>query len=147
MPFKFRYQALLTYRTHLKEKAEIEFGAAMRQLHKVREILKSYENRLEEGRRSLERDLTKPMQSEEVAAYADYISGLKKKIVSQKQELARRERIVEEKKRELLERTKKCRIIEKLMEKDHQAWTQQESLAEQKRIDEVAVTRHGRSYL
>ncbi len=147
MSFKFRYQALLTYRTHLKEKAELAFGTAMRRLHKVRQILESYEARFQEGRQSLDRGLTKPMNSEEVAAYADYLAGLKKKIVRQKQELARRERIVEEKKRELLERAKSCRIIEKLMEKDHQVWRQQESLAEQKRIDEVAVTRHGRGYL
>jgi flagellar protein FliJ len=147
MAFKFRYQGLLTYRTHLKEKAEIEFGTAVRQLQKVRQVLKAYERQLQEARGSLDQGLTKRMHSEEVAMYADYLAGLKKKIVTQKQELVRRERIVEERKKELLERTKKCRIIEKLMERDHQAWRQQESLAEQKRIDELAVTRHGRSYL
>lgn len=147
MGFKFRYEALLKYRTHLKEKAEIEFGAAMKQLQKVRQLLKSYEASLVEARGALEKGLTKRMQSEDLAAYADYFSDLKKRIATQRQELARREKILEEKKRALLERTRTCRIIEKLMEKDHQAWKQKESLAEQKRIDEVAVTRHGRSYL
>lgn len=147
MPFKFRYEALLKYRTHLKEKAEIEFGAAMKQLQKVRQLLKSFEASLVEARGTLEKGLTKRMQSQELAAYSDYLSELKKRIATQRQELARREKILEEKKRALLERTRKCRIIEKLMEKDHQAWKQKESLAEQKRIDEVAVTRHGRSYL
>lgn len=147
MGFKFRYESLLKYRTHLKEKAEIEFGAAMRELQKVRQILRECEAGLEEARDSLGRGLSGRMLSGELAAYEEYLSGLRKKIAAHKHELARRQGVVETKRKALLDRTRKCRVIENLMEKDHQAWKREESLAEQKRIDEIAVARHGRCYL
>ena len=146
MGFKFRYQSLLSYREHLKEKAEIEFGSAQRKLQKARQDLDIYENRHHKARISLEQGLMSRMTSEEMGAYSDYLNGMKRKIGSQKQEVARREKIAADKRKNLLERTKEYRIIEKVMEKDHQTWKHQLSLVEQKRVDEMSVTRHGRSY-
>jgi flagellar FliJ protein len=146
MGFKFRYQTLLSYRGHLKEKAEIEFGSAQRRLQEARHTMESHEVRLRKARIALEQGLMSRMSSEEMATYSDYLNGVKRKILLQKQEVARRERIVFEKRKLLLERTKEYRIIEKLMEKDHTAWKQGQSLAEQKRVDEMSVTRHGRDY-
>jgi len=146
MGFKFRYQSLLSYREHLKEKAEIEFGSAQRMLQKARQDLESYEYRHHAARMSLEQGLLSRMTSGEIAAYSDYLNGMKRKIASQKQEVARREKIAADKRKDLLERTKEYRIIEKVQEKDHQKWTQQLSLLEQKRVDEMSVTRHGRDY-
>lgn len=145
MGFKFRYHSLLSYREHLKERAEIELGSALKQLHQAQQMLETYESRHAETRRSL--DLMKRITSEEMATYSDYLTGITRKIRIQKHEVARTQRIAEEKRKDLLERTKEYRIIEKLMEKDHQIWKHQELLAEQKRISEVAVTRHGREYL
>ncbi len=147
MGFKFRYTAPLSYREHLKEKAEIEFGNAQKQLQKARQILRSFETRLEEARISLAQRLHNRMTSDEMAMYSDYMTATRKRIVAQKQEVAKRERIVAEKRKSLLERTKEYRIIEKLMEKDHQTWKHQQEFEEQKRINEVAVTRHGKAYL
>jgi flagellar FliJ protein len=146
MGFKFRYQSLLSYREHLKEKAEIEFGSAQRRLQKGRQDLEVYEARLHKARISLEKGLMSRMTSGEMGAYSDYLNGMKRKIAAQKQEVARREKSVAEKRKKLLERTKEYRIIEKLMEKDHQTWTNQLSLLEQKKVDEMSVTRHGKNY-
>jgi len=144
--FKFRYQSLLSYREHLKEKAEIEFGSAQGSLQKARQELELYEYRHSTARMSLEQGLTGRMTSGEIAAYSDYLNGMKKRIASQKQEVARKERVAAEKRKNLLERTKEYRIIEKVQEKDHQKWMQQLSRLEQKRVDEMSVTRHGRDF-
>ena len=146
MVFKFRYKSLLSYRGHLKEKAEIEFGSAQRQVLKARQDLDIYETRHYKARISLEQGLMNRMTSEEMGAYSDYMNGMKRKIAAQKQEVTRREKIAADKRKKLLEKTKEYRIIEKLMEKDHQTWTHQQSLVEQKKVDEMSVTRHGRNY-
>lgn len=147
MGFKFRYQTLLSYREHLKEKAEIEFGSAQRRLQESRQVMESYEIRLRKARIALEQGLMTRMTSEEMATYSDYLNGMKRKILAQKQEIARRERIAAKKRKDLLERTKEYRIIEKLLEREHTAWKHQLSIAEQKRLDEMSATRHGRNYL
>lgn len=148
MGFKFRYQSLLSYREHLKEKAEIEFGMAQGQLQKARQLLESYELRLYKARISLEQGLMSHiMTSEDMATYSDYLNGMKRRIRAQKHEVSKRERIVSEKRKDLLERTKEYRIIEKLMERDHTTWKHRLSNAEQKRVDEMSVTRHEKRYL
>ncbi len=146
MGFKFRFKSLLSYREHLKEKAEIEFGSAQRQLQKARQLMESYEARLHKARISLEQGLMSRMTSEEMATYSDYLNGMKRKILAQKQEIARRERIVAEKRKDLIERTKEYGIMERLMEKDQAKWKHQVAIAEQKKVDEMSATRHGREY-
>jgi flagellar export protein FliJ len=60
--------------------------------------------------------------------------------------VARCENEVIEKRRVLLEKTKEFKIIERLKEKDFQKWQDQQRLEEQKRMDEIAVLRHGRQF-
>jgi len=146
MGFKFRYQALLSYREHLKEKAEIEFGSMQRELQKARQVMGSYEERFRKARISLEQGLMSSMSSEEMATYSDYLKGMKGRIQAQRQEIARRERIVHEKRKAMIERTREYRIMEKLMEKDQTKWIQHQSTAERKEVEEISVTRHGREY-
>ena len=146
MGFKFRYQSLLSYREHLKEKAEIEFGSAQRRLQEARQAMESYELRLHKARTALEQGLMSRLASEDMATYADYLNSMKRRITLQKQEIARKERVVSEKRKDLLERTKEYRIIEKLMDRDHAKWKYHLSKEEQKRVDEMSATRHGRDY-
>lgn len=147
MGFKFRYESLLSYRGHLKEKAEIELGKAQAQLSRARQLLEHYETLLQEARDSLDKGLSAAMSSEEVVTYADYLSGVKRKISAQHLEVTRWEKVVAEKRKVLLAKSKEYRIIEKLKEKDFQKWNRQELLLEQKKMNEVAVIRFGREYL
>jgi flagellar export protein FliJ len=91
--------------------------------------------------------MTGAMSSEDVVTYADYLSGLKRKIGAQRLEVARWEKVVAEKRMALLARSKEYRIIEKLKEKDVEKWNHQELLLEQRKMNEVAVLRFGREFL
>jgi flagellar export protein FliJ len=148
MGFKFRYETLLSYRGHLKEKAEVDFGRVQAQLSRARHLLLHYQTLLQEARNSLDKGMTvTAMTSEEVVTYADYLSGLKRRITAQHLEVNRWEKALAEKRKVLIARSKEYRMIEKLKEKDMQKWSQQELLLERKNMNEVAVTRFGREFL
>jgi flagellar FliJ protein len=142
--FKFRYETLLSYRGHLKEKAEVELGKAQSHLSRARQLLEYYEKQLHETRRSLEKGLSARMSSAEMITYSEYLAGTKRRISAQKLEVGRWERIASERRKNLLSRTKEYRIIEKLKEKDVQKWNQQQAQLELKGMNEVALTRYGR---
>jgi flagellar FliJ protein len=147
MGFQFRYESLLSYRGHLKEKAEIDLGRAQSHLGRARQLLERDEGLFQEARSALCKGMTGAMSSEDVVTYADYLSGLKRRIGAQRLEVDRWERVVSEKRKVLLAKSKEYRIIEKLKEKDVQKWNHQEVLLEQRKMNEVAVIRFGREFL
>lgn len=147
MRFIFRYESLLSYRRHLKEKAEVDFGRVRQQLKTFRLLLEDLRGRFLRadeffGSRGLKR-----ISSAEIKNHADFLAGLKDKIRAQELKVAEWEVAVREKKEELLRKTKDFRVIEKLREKDFEKWQQQQLQMEQKDTNEVAVTRHGRVFL
>ena len=147
MGFQFRYESLLSYRGHLKEKAEIELSRARQQLIQARLSLEEHKENLRGAGQSLESVLRKKISSQELKNYSDYLSALKAKIGAQENEVKKWETVTREKLENLQTKTKRYRVIEKLKEKDFQQWNYQQQLLEQKRMDEVAVVRHGKSVL
>ena len=146
MAFKFRYEALLAYRGHTKEKAEIALAREKQKLNKALGLLEHYENCRKQARRSLEIDVASGMASGELRSHSEYMAGLGKNIESQARHIAACEKAIRKKTDELLLRTKEVKVIEKLREKDFQKWKHQRDQQEQKWMDEVGVTRHGKAY-
>ena len=147
MGFKFRYEALLGYRRHLKEKAEIEYAQTKQQLRRLRDELVEYQAELQEARDDLARTLKEKTDSMSMKNYTQYISALKIWIALKEAEIAKSEKLVAEKLENLLNKTKKFKIIEKLKEKDFQKWKNKLNILEQKQLSEVGVLRHGREFL
>ncbi|MBN2126539.1 MAG: flagellar export protein FliJ [Deltaproteobacteria bacterium] len=147
MGFTFRFETLLKYRNHLKEKAGIELARARQQLNEAREFLLVLRGRFRESSTSFESRIRKGIASEEMKALYDYLAEMKRRIAAQETEVARRERVVKKKTEALLVRTKETRIMERLKEKDFQQW-QGEQIQEERRImNEVALVRHGKEFL
>jgi len=147
MPFRFRFETLLSYRSHLKDQAEIAFAKANRHLIRARESLADAQERLGRTHNALHRDLAVKMVSDELRNHVEYIEDLENRIRTQEMEVTRWKHVVQKRLQELLARNKQHQVIEKLRGKDHQKWLRQQGLAEQQRLDELAVTRHGRSFL
>jgi flagellar FliJ protein len=145
--FRFRYESLLSYRGHLKEKAEVELSRARQQLIQARLCLEEHKENLRGAGQSLESVLKNKISSQELKNYSDYLSALKAKIGAQENEVKKWETVTREKLENLQTKTKRYKVIEKLKEKDFQQWNYQQQLLEQKRMDEVAVVRHGKSVL
>lgn len=147
MGFKFRYEALLGYRQHLKEKAEIEYSQAKQQLRRLEDELIEYQEELEAVRNDLTVALREKIDSYNMKNYSQYIGALKIWIAMKEAEIAKSEKLVAEKLENLLNKTKKFKIIEKLKEKDFQKWKNRLNIIEQKQLSELGVLRHGREFL
>ena len=145
--FKFRYEALLSYKGHLKEKAEVELSLAQRRLRQCRELLEKYHNSLEQTNKDFAVSIKKKVSSGELKNYSDYALALEMKIENQRIEIAESEKIVNKKLGILLEKTKQYKVFERLKERDYQKWIQQQNLMEQKQISEVTLIRFGKKFL
>jgi flagellar protein FliJ len=147
MAFKFRYEALLGYRLHQKEKAEVEFARAKQLLRQLKETLKEYQDDLQATRLEMAQAIRGKTDSDTVRSYSQYLGALKIWIAMQEAEIAKAEKTVSEKMEELLNWTKKYKIIEKLKEKDYQKWKTKLNIMEQRELSESGVLRHGRTFL
>lgn len=144
MRFRFRYESLLKYRQHLKEKAEVDLARARQQLRKSMEILEAYEEGLRQSRQALDQNLKNNLPSHELQNYSDYFISLEERIGLAEMEMINHERTVRQKMQTLLSKTKDFKAIEKLKEKDLAKWNHQQHLDELKKINEIAIIRHGK---
>ena len=142
-PFVFRLEKILDYRTQLEDQARLA-------LSKARQDLQDQVARVE----ALERDLAaclaemsrlKQMTQPELWLW----SGWRKRLELDKKEAqAKRihlERLVEERRIELVNASKDRKLLEKLRAKQAEKHGQEEQRKEQNAFDETATLRHGRT--
>jgi flagellar FliJ protein len=146
MGFLFRFEALLTYRAHRKERAEVALGKARQRLRQAVETLEGLRSRRKEAGEELATFLRQKPSADLLRNYVDFLSSLKGRIQGQKKEISAREKAVRERLNEVLARTREYRIIEKLKERDYKTWLQEQRRQEQKVLDENAIVRHGRTF-
>ncbi|MBW1766233.1 MAG: flagellar export protein FliJ [Deltaproteobacteria bacterium] len=123
MAFKFRYETLLSYRQHLKEKAGSELSRARQQLTKIRGSLENHKETLQQANQYLEADLKTKISSDELKNHSDYLAGLRGRIETEEQEVAEWKKVVREKLENLLTETKQYKVIEKLKERNFKKWS------------------------
>lgn len=147
MGFKFRYETLLSYRGHLKERAEIALARAQQQLNQAQQRLEEYREGLRQTKQRLESGLKTRIASHELQSFRDYLMSLEGKIGIQERAVAEREKTVRGKMEDLLLKAKEYKTVEKLKERDFQEWQYRQNILEQKMMSEVALTRFGREFL
>lgn len=142
MAFNFRYEALLSYRRHQKDRAEVEFSRSLKTLREAKESLWALFESRQRANVLLQSDLAGRVPAYTVKNHSDYLSALKHRIAVQSEEVSKCEKMVGVKRGELLQKTKAYKVMEKLREKDSEKWEKRLNELEQKRMDEMAVTRH-----
>ena len=147
MKFKFRYESLLSYREHLKEKAAVEFARAQSVVRKIDEQITRYSDEVTKVNNDLEINMRNTMSSNDIINYSEFINALLIRIEMKKIERLRAEQELFQKRKNLLEKSRQCKVFEKLKEKDLEKWHQDQNQLELKEINEAAVIRHGKSYL
>ena len=146
MAFTFRFEGLLSYRRHLKERAELELAKSLQSLTQARSLMEAQEQALIRERHDLDSGLKKRIHTEELLTHFEFISELEKRRQNQAQEVTKWEVEVQKSREYLLNETTRYRVIEKLKEKDYRKWKHQQQQKEQKRLDEVTVIRFGRDF-
>ena len=147
MKFKFRYESLLSYREHLKEKAAVEFARAQAVVIKIDNQITAYRDEVAKANDDLEKNMRNTMSSNDLLNYSEFINALLIRIEMKKIERLKAEQVVYQKRKNLLEKTRQCKVFEKLKEKDLEKWQHDQNQLELKEINEAAVTRHGRTFL
>ena len=147
MGFRFRYESLLAYRLHLKERAEIELGKANKALKEAQDSLALAKNQFSAGNRELVTRMRATISSGELKHAMEYLNGLEHQISSHERAVEEKEAQVRDRRADLLSKTKEYKVMAKVKEKDRKRWEEKAAKEEQKTLDELAVIRHGRAFL
>ncbi|MBN1905732.1 MAG: flagellar export protein FliJ [Deltaproteobacteria bacterium] len=147
MKFKFRYESLLSYRGHLKEKAAIEFARAQNRVREIDEKINGLNDEIAKANDDLEKRMRETMSSEDIINYSEFLNALLIQIEIKKMERIRAEQALIQKRKNLLEKTKEYKVFEKLKERDLEKWLHDQNQLELKEINEAAIIRHGKDFL
>jgi flagellar FliJ protein len=142
-PFVFRLEKILDYRTQLEDQARLA-------LSKARQDLQDQVARVEALERNLEACLAEMSRLKQMTQPELWLwSGWRKRLELDKKEAqAKRihlERLVEERRIELVNASKDRKLLEKLRAKQAEKHGQEEQRKEQNAFDETATLRHGRT--
>jgi flagellar FliJ protein len=147
LKFKFRYESILTYREHLKEKAAIEFAKAQSAVRKINDQIIACRDEITKANDDLEKNMRNIMSSNDIINHSEFKNALLIRIEMKKIERLKAEQAVFEKRKNLLEKSRQCKVFEKLKERDFEKWHHDQNQLELKEINEAAVIRHGKSFL
>ena len=147
MKFKFRYESLLTYREHLKEKAAVEFAKAQSAVRKIDDQIIACKDEITKSNDDLEKNMRNTMSSDEIINHSEFINALLIRVEMKKIERLKADQVLFQKRKNLLEKSRQCKVFEKLKEKDLEKWHHDRNQLELKEINEAAVIRHGKSFL
>ena len=147
MKFNFRYESLLSYRQHLKEKAAIEFARAQSILRKIDENITAYKDEITKENDDLEKKMRETVSSNDIINHFEFIDALLIRIEIKKIERLKAEQVLSQKRKNLLEKSRQYEVFEKLRERDLEKWHHDQNQLELREINEAAVIRHGKNFL
>ncbi len=137
--FKFRLEKVLLY----KEQLEKEVKAKLAELNAQREQLKKRYESLKQDELFQEQKLSQTPVNEmgERWLLDNYIKALRQDIQQTQKNISMLEMQIEKTRKELAEKAKDRKIMEKLKEKHFEYYKKEEQLKEQRNLDEIASIR------
>jgi flagellar FliJ protein len=142
--FRFRLETILTQRRHVEESFQKELAEARQELAAVQADLRESKGRRQQCLRDMRRKQRDHFRADDMLLYYPYLERLKQEIERHMKAAAAAERKVTQKRQALLEAVKRRKIIDKLKEKQLQAYLKTEAGREQRFADEAAAQKHAR---
>jgi flagellar FliJ protein len=143
-PFIFKLEKLLEYREQLEDQAKLALSKARQDLRTQAALVEKLEEDLQACVSSMNE--IKQMTQAELWLW----SGWRKRLELDKREAQARqvqlERVVEERRVDLVVKAKDRKLLEKLRAKEAIRHAQEEQRKEQNAFDETATLRYGRSF-
>lgn len=141
----FKLEAVLRHRRHREEAARKVYADAVRELRRQQNALSDMEKTRRLYRETLRAKQENGGATMEFLLYTRYLARLDAEITTQ-QEIVRRQRQDKEKKRQALMTTLKDRkVMEKLKEHHLSQLGKEERAAEQKLLNDAAISRYQRA--
>jgi len=135
--FRFRLQTLLNIEKNREKQAQIAFQKAAQALRRQEAILAEQEEEYRRGQEAMAKDIQRRMTPQALGAYDVYFNGLKRWMAEQRVRIAEAEKAVAAARKELEERTKKRKILDKLRERKKEEYDEESRKVEVSMMDEI----------
>ncbi|MBI5454989.1 MAG: flagellar export protein FliJ [Deltaproteobacteria bacterium] len=142
--FVFKLEPLFEYRERLKELSQKEFGEALRRLEEEETKLAALKGVYRKSSSEIDELKESGAPFDEIDLYYSYIAGLKRHIAGQEKCIIECRRMLEAKRGELLEASKKKKVIEIMKEKSWLSYNERANKEEQKASDDLTTSRFKR---
>jgi flagellar FliJ protein len=142
--FRFRLETVLTQRRHVEESFQKELAGARQELAAAQAVLREAKDTQRQCMRDMRRKQKDRFRADDMLLYYPYLERLKLDIELHVKRVAAAERKVAQKRQALIEAMKKRKILEKLKEKQLQAYLKAEAGREQRFTDESAAQQYTR---
>jgi len=143
--YRFNLQVLLDYRKRIEEGLQIELSQIRRDLEKEKQLLISSQRKKLHYEEELVKKEEKDINVNEALLYRDYLKGMRIRIKEQRDLVAKVKGDLDKKREELLDATKKKKVLEKVKEGDWKRFKDGLQKRERLLIDEVAIRKYQRS--
>ena len=142
--YRFNLQVLLDYRKRIEEGLQIELSQIQRKLKKEKQSLTAYQREKRYYEEELVRREEKEIDVSEALLYRDYLRGMRIRIKEQRDVVAKAKGDLDIKQNELLNATKKKKVLEKVKEKEWKRFKENLERKERILIDEVGMRKYQR---
>jgi len=143
--YRFNLQVLLDYRVRIEEGLQIELSQIQRILEEEKGLLLSYQREKYHYEEELVKREEGAIDVNQSLLYRNYLRGMRIKIKEQREIVAKAKIDLDKKREELLEATKKRKVLEKVKEKGWKRFVGGLQKKERLLIDEVGIRKYQRS--
>lgn len=136
---KFEMQQVLNYRVELEKMSKLEFAAARQDLDAASDLLEQEKN---EAAKLAEEFNGRQQQIDsifEMRLYADFFARKRDEIKEQQRRVQTLDRVLEDRRNELVRATKEKKVMEQLKEKQKEAFLKEQAHKEGQLLDEIAT--------
>lgn len=140
---KFEMQQVLNYRVELEKMRKLEFAAARQDLDAAADRL---EQEKSEAAKLAEEFNGRQQQIDsifEMRLYADFFARKRDEIKEQQRRVQSLDRVLEDRRDELVQATKEKKVMEQLKEKQKEAFQKEQAHKEGLLLDEIATQKKG----
>lgn len=142
--YRFNLQVLLDYRKRIEEGLQIELSQIQRELEKEKQLLLAYRREKNYYEEELVKKEEKEINVNEALLYRDYLRGMRIRIKEQRDSVAKIKGDFDIKQNELLNATKKRKVLEKVKEKEWNRFKENIERRERILVDEIGMRKYQR---
>jgi flagellar FliJ protein len=142
--YRFSLQVVLDYRKRIEEGLQIELSQIQRELEKEKQLLLAYRREKNYYEEELVKREEKEINVNEALLYRDYLRGMRIRIKEQRDIVTKAKGDLDIKQNELLNATKKRKVLEKVKEKEWKRFKENIERRERILVDEVGMRKYQR---
>ncbi|MCK5140300.1 MAG: flagellar export protein FliJ [Thermodesulfovibrionia bacterium] len=143
--YRFNLQVALDYRKRIEEGLQIELSQIQRELEKEKQLFLAYRREKNYYEEELVKREEKEINVNEALLYRDYLRGMRIRIKEQRDIVVKAKGDFDIKQNELLNATKKRKVLEKVKEKEWKRFKENVERRERILVDEAGMRKYQRS--